>query len=79
MLLVVLDESGIQVNATVTKKKAVLPNFLELMVKLAHNMGKFNAQLLLVTRLLKRNGSSASDLLYYLFPAYLACPDVKFS
>ena len=42
-------------------------------------MSKLNAQVLQVTRSLKRNGSSAPDLLHQNFPAYLVCSDVRFN
>ena len=60
------------------KDKAILANLPELMIRLGHNVSKFNSQVLTVTRSLKRNGSSAPDLLHQLFPVYLAYPDVVF-
>ena len=64
LIKVVLDKSGLQINANVMKEKAILAILPELMVRLAHNVSKLNSQDLTVTRSLKRNGSSAPDLLH---------------
>ena len=59
------------------KDKSILDNLPKLVVWFAHNVSKFNAQVLSVTRSLKRNGSSAPDLLHQLFLASLTCLDAK--
>ena len=71
----ILDKSCLQTHATVMKEKNVLANLLELMVRLTHNMSKFNSRVITATHNLKRNGSSALDLLHQLFPAYLIYTD----
>ena len=48
------------------------------MLRLAHNVSKFNARVVLISLKLRRNGSSALDLLHQLFSAYLVCPDKRF-
>ena len=75
LIKTILDESGLQTQATVMKEKAVLANLPELIQRLAHNASKFNSQVIATTLNLRRNGSSAPDLLHPLFPAYLVCPD----
>ena len=78
LIKVVLDESGLQINATVMKENAILANLPEIMVQLGHNVIKFSLQVLTVAHSLKRNESSAPDLLHQIFPAYLARPGVVF-
>ena len=73
-----MDELGLQINATVMKEKAILANLPELMVQLGEKVSKINAHVLIVTRSLKQNGSSALNLLHQLFPANLAYPDMVF-
>ena len=46
LIKVVLDKSGLQINATVMKEKAILANLHELMIWLVHNVSKFNAHVL---------------------------------
>ena len=41
-------------------------------------MSKFNWRVISTSLNLKRNGSSAPDLLRQLFPTYLVCPDKQF-
>ena len=60
------------------KEKVVLVNLPELMVQLTHNVSKLNLRVISTSLNLKRNGSSAPDLLHQLFPVYLVCPDKKF-
>ena len=79
LLKVVLEESGLQTNATVMKAKSDLANLSETMVKLGHNVSKFNDHVLAIMATLTRNGSSAPDLIHQLFPAYLVCPDKEFT
>ena len=62
----------------VMKEKAALSNLPELMQRLTHNVNKFNLRVISTSLNLKRNGSSAQDLLHELFPAYLVCPDKQF-
>ena len=59
--------------------KKELSNLSVLMVKLKHNVLKFNTQVEMLVLYLKRNGAEASDSLHQLFPAYLRCPDKKFT
>ena len=79
LLKVVLEESGLQTNATVMKAKSDLANLSETMVKLGHNVSKFNDHVLAIMTTLTRNGSNAPDLVHQLFPAYLVCPDKEFT
>ena len=76
LINIVLDKLGLQINTIVLKEKDILASLPDLMVELGHNVSKFNSQVLTVTRLLRRNRSSAPELLCQLFPAYLACLDV---
>ena len=78
LIKTILDKSGLQTHVTVMKEKYVLENLLELMVRLIHNVSKFNSRFISTSLNLKRNGSSAPDLLHQLFPAYLVCPDKQF-
>ena len=61
------------------KAKSNLANLSETMVKLGHNVSKFNDHVLAIMATLTRNGSSAPDLIHQLFPAYLVCPDKEFT
>ena len=72
LIKLVLDESELQINATVMKENDILVSLPELMMRLGHNVSKFNSQVLTVTRSLKRNGSPAPYLLHQLFSDYLA-------
>ena len=78
LIKTILDESGLQIHATVMEEKGVLANLPEIMLRLIHNVSKFNARVMMTMLNLRRNGSSAPDLLYQLFPAYLVCPDKQF-
>ena len=78
LIKAILDESGMQTNTTVVKENFILANLSEIIVWLIHNMSNFNAQVLLATKSLKRNGSSAPDMLHQMFPAYLTCSGFKF-
>ena len=78
LLKVILEELGLQTHATILKEKAILANLPMLMARLTHTVSKFNSSVLATTNNLKRNGSSAPDLLHQLFPVYLSCPDNKF-
>ena len=48
------------------------------MVKLTHNLSKFNSRVINIKHNIKHNGFSAPDLLLQLFPAYLVCLDKQF-
>ena len=74
----ILDESGLQTHTTVMKEKAVLANLPELMLRLVHNVSKFNERVIKTSLNLRMNGSSAPDLLSQLLPAYLVCSDKQF-
>ena len=74
----ILKESGLQTHAMLLKEKAILANLPALMARITHNMSKFNSLILSATNSLKRNESSAPDLLHQLFQAYLPCPNNKF-
>ena len=60
------------------KEKTILASLSELMMRLFHNVSKLNSQVFTVKTSLKRNRSSAPDLLHQLLHAYLARPDVVF-
>ena len=67
-----IEESGFQTHTTLLKEKAILAKLPALMDHLTHNVSKFNSSILATTNNLKRNGSSAPEFLYQLFPAYLS-------
>ena len=76
---VVLEEAGLNANAKIMVDKKELSNLPVLMTKVEHNVLTFNTQVEMLVLSLKRNGAEAPDLLYQLFPAYLSCPDKKFT
>ena len=77
-LKVIIEESDLQTHATLLKEKAILTKLPALMVRLTHNVSKFNSSLLATMNNLKRNAFLAPNLLYQLFPAYMSCPNSKF-
>ena len=79
LMKVVLEESGLKTNAKIMADKEELSNLPVLMTKLKHNVLTFNTQVEMLVLSLKRNGAEAPDLLHQLFPAYLSCPDKKFT
>ena len=56
----------------------ILENLPELIVKLTHNLSKFNAKTISTTRNLKRKSSSSLNLLHHIFSAFLVCLDKQF-
>ena len=72
---VILKNSDLWTHAAVVKENAVLTNLPVLILRLTHNMNKFNTQVLTTTQSLKQKRSSALDLLYQPFLAYLTCLD----
>ena len=78
LLKVILEESVLQTHVELLKENALLANLPMLMACLTHNVSKFNSSVFATTKNLKRNVSSAHDLLHQLVPVYLSCPDNKF-
>ena len=77
LLKVILEELGLH-RVTILKEKLILANLPMLMARLTHTVSKFNSSVLATANNLKRNDSSAPDLLHQLFPVYLLRPDNKF-
>jgi len=49
LIKVILDKSGLQIQATVIKEKTDLASIPEIMVQLTHNVRKFSSQALTTT------------------------------
>ena len=67
LIKTILEKSGLQTNVTVMKEKVVLAKLPKKMHRLAHNVTKFNSRVISTSLNLRRNSSSASELLHQLF------------
>ena len=77
-LKVILDTSSLTSNVTIMRHKRQLTQLVELIAGYKWNIPQFNMMVNKTVMSLNQHGSSAPDLIFQLFPAYLTCPDKTF-
>ena len=78
-LKVILDTSSLTSNVTIMRHKRQLTKLVELLAGFKWDIEHFNMFVRRTVLTLRQHGSDAPELLYQLFPAFLACPDKTFN